>query len=323
MNLADKIIALRKQKGWSQEELAEKLDVSRQSVSKWEMGLSVPELQKILAMSELFSVSTDALLKEDPNADAASADPKPLPTDSCRSVSAEEAQRYLKTNRFWAKRIALGVGMCILSPVLLLLLIAFAEQGSIPENTAVAGGLGGLFLLIAGAVTLFVLAGFRLIEYEYLETESILLPKSVIEAVEIERRKGHLCYLLCNVLGILFCLLSPLPLILFAVLEKPDFALLCCVCVLLCCCAVGVFLLVWHGVIEGGYQRLLQTGDYSKEKKSARKRIEPWAAVYWPLITAVYLAVSFLTERWNLTWIIWIGAGCLFPLISLLFSKKQ
>ena len=64
MKLAEKIMTLRKQRGWSQEELAQQLSVSRQSVSKWESGASVPDLDKILKMSEIFGVSTDTLLKE-------------------------------------------------------------------------------------------------------------------------------------------------------------------------------------------------------------------------------------------------------------------
>ena len=62
--LSEKIINLRKSRGWSQEELAERLDVSRQSVSKWESGVSNPELDKVVAMSTLFGVSTDYLLKD-------------------------------------------------------------------------------------------------------------------------------------------------------------------------------------------------------------------------------------------------------------------
>ena len=62
--LSEKIINLRKSRGWSQEELAERLNVSRQSVSKWESGVSNPDLDKIVAMSTLFGVSTDYLLKD-------------------------------------------------------------------------------------------------------------------------------------------------------------------------------------------------------------------------------------------------------------------
>ena len=59
MILADKIIDLRKRAGYSQEELAERLGVSRQSISKWEGAQSIPDMNKILAMANLFGVSTD------------------------------------------------------------------------------------------------------------------------------------------------------------------------------------------------------------------------------------------------------------------------
>lgn len=63
MNIADRIQFLRKQKGYSQEELADKVGVSRQAVSKWESEQSVPDLEKIIVMSDLFEVTTDYLLK--------------------------------------------------------------------------------------------------------------------------------------------------------------------------------------------------------------------------------------------------------------------
>ena len=56
---------LRKKYGWSQEELAERLDISRQSVSKWESGASIPDLERIVGMSQLFGVTTDYLLKDE------------------------------------------------------------------------------------------------------------------------------------------------------------------------------------------------------------------------------------------------------------------
>ena len=65
MTLGEKITALRKQQGWSQDELAERLDVSRQSVSKWEGGLAAPEIEKLLRLSEVFSVSCDYLMKDE------------------------------------------------------------------------------------------------------------------------------------------------------------------------------------------------------------------------------------------------------------------
>ena len=64
MILADKIIEQRKKNGWSQEELAEKMDVSRQSISKWESAQSVPDMGRIVLLSQIFGVSTDYLLKD-------------------------------------------------------------------------------------------------------------------------------------------------------------------------------------------------------------------------------------------------------------------
>lgn len=63
MDISEKLLQLRKAGSLTQEQLAEKLDVSRQSVSKWESGQAVPEPDKIVALSELFHVSTDTLLK--------------------------------------------------------------------------------------------------------------------------------------------------------------------------------------------------------------------------------------------------------------------
>ncbi len=57
MILADKIIENRKKNGWSQEELANRLGVSRQSVSKWESAQAVPDLKKILQLAEVFGVT--------------------------------------------------------------------------------------------------------------------------------------------------------------------------------------------------------------------------------------------------------------------------
>lgn len=63
MNLSEKLIQLRKANNMTQEELADKINVSRQSISKWELGQAIPELEKLVSLSEIFSVSTDYLLK--------------------------------------------------------------------------------------------------------------------------------------------------------------------------------------------------------------------------------------------------------------------
>lgn len=91
MILADKIIEERKKNGWSQEELASKLGVSRQAVSKWESSGSIPDLQRILQMSELFGVTTDYLLKDEIEEERQN---EYIETKTIK-VSMEEANQYL------------------------------------------------------------------------------------------------------------------------------------------------------------------------------------------------------------------------------------
>lgn len=65
MALSEKLYLLRKKSGLSQEQLAEQLSVSRQAISKWESGQSVPESDKLLTISNYFNVSLDYLMKEE------------------------------------------------------------------------------------------------------------------------------------------------------------------------------------------------------------------------------------------------------------------
>lgn len=69
MKLPDKIIKHRKANGWSQEDFAEKLNVSRQAISRWENGTALPDAQNVLQISKLFHVSTDYLLNDDYESD--------------------------------------------------------------------------------------------------------------------------------------------------------------------------------------------------------------------------------------------------------------
>ena len=97
MILADKIIDERKRLGLSQEELAEKLSVSRQAVSKWESAQSTPDLQRVLQMAELFEVSTDYLLKDEiePEENGVVTREESISATPVRRVSMEEANDYI------------------------------------------------------------------------------------------------------------------------------------------------------------------------------------------------------------------------------------
>ena len=108
MILADKIIEERKKNGWSQEELANKLGVSRQAVSKWESSGSIPDLQRILLMSELFGVTTDYLLKDEIEEERLN---EYVETKTIK-VSMEEANQYLDMKSRGSKIVANALFQC-------------------------------------------------------------------------------------------------------------------------------------------------------------------------------------------------------------------
>ena len=140
MTLADKIILLRKRQGLSQEELAERMDVTRQAVSKWESGQSSPDLERVLLLSRIFEVTTDQLIKDDmeldpPAAQAAGEGP------ALRRVDLEEAERFLNIRIQSAKQIALAAYLCILSPACLIILSAAGEMGMMSEKLGLGLGL--------------------------------------------------------------------------------------------------------------------------------------------------------------------------------------
>ena len=319
MILADKIIELRKRNGWSQEELAEKLDVSRQSISKWEGAQSVPDMNRILALSQIFGVSTDVLLKDELELDGAAGPGLQAEDTAARSVSMEEASAYLDHKNTAANRISLGVMLCILSPVLLIILTGAQEAGRIALTEKQAAGLGliVLFLLIGAAVALFVISGIRHSRFEYLEEEIIDTAYGVSGMARERRERYRSVNARMLTAGIVLCVVAAVPIFIAELFfEENEMAEILAVGVLLVLVAVGVMMIVRTSIIWGGFKALLEEDDYSRVEKTAEKKIAPIASVYWALVTAGYLGWSFLTMEWHRTWIVWPIAGAAFGIVS-------
>lgn len=313
MILAEKIALLRRQTGWSQEELANQLNVSRQAVSKWESGVSIPDLDKVLKLSELFQVTTDYLLKdalEQPDA-AAAVQPEELDREPHRNVSLEEANEYLDTVQVVRGKMAAGVGLCILSPIPLLLLGGWAD--GTPREDQMAGlGVVLLLVLVALGLLLVLPAAFRLEKFEYLEKEELDLAYGVAGIVERQKQAYAPAYRRSMTQGTVLCVLAVVPLLASATLGASDLWVLVTVGVLLAIVAGAVQLFIRAGVTQGSFDKLLQTGEYTLREKWTNRRVGWFAGAYWCLVTAVYLAVSFWNDNWKRSWIIWAVAGLVF-----------
>ena len=309
MILADKIVQLRKKNGWSQEELAAQLNVSRQAVSKWEGAQSVPDLDRILQMSALFGVTTDYLLKDEMEAEESTSGKD----SDLRRVGLEEANAYLAWRERASLRIAVATFLCILSPIPLLLLSAASqvEGWGISENQAGIAGVIVLLLIVAAAVAVFIACGSRNAPYEFLEKEAFETEYGVEGMVRERQRAFRSSYARGNILGTCCCILAPVALLVGA-FSGDDFLTVAMLCVTLLIAGVGVMIFISGGVRWAAMQRLLQEGEFSAEDRGANRFKEAVSASYWLIATAVYLAWSFITEDWQHTWIVWPVAGVLF-----------
>lgn len=317
MILADKIIMLRKKNGWSQEELAAKVNVSRQSVSKWEGALSVPELGKVLELSGIFGVSTDFLLKDELGEEDYSAQAQQENSACARRVTMQQANEFLRIKRFTAKRIALAVFMCIVSPIALVILSAVSEspiQG-ISENLAAAVGLIALLLTVAGAVAIFIFCGMKAAGFRFLDEDEIETEYGVSGMVKARMEKYRRTYTKFNIIGACCCILAAVPLLAVTILSENDLYAACAISATLVAAGIGVIFFTVCGVNNAAMKRLLQEGDYSKTAKRQRKQTGSIGAVYWLVTVAVYLLCFFTLRDWETSWVIWPVAGVLFAAV--------
>lgn len=310
MILADKIIALRRQHGWSQEELAGQLGVSRQAVSKWESASAIPDLDRILKMSQIFEVSTDYLLKEELEEPEVSVSSGEETEEHLRNVSLEETNAFIEQKKRLALPQALAVAAYILCPAPLILLAGYAELGNarISEETAAGMGLIILLLMVGVATVVTILNGARLEKYDYLKRGSFRLQYGVEGIVRKTKEEMSGAYRTSAAVGTFLCIISAFPIFLMLCFwEENDFVGVICVDIVLFLVAMGVFLYIWGGEGWGACQILLREGEFAPEEQ-ARK---PIFKIYWCVVTAIYLGVSFWTFDWHRTWMIWPCAGVL------------
>ena len=312
MIFADKLIALRKKAGWSQEELAQQLNVSRQSVSKWEGAQSVPDLDKIVQLSRVFGVSTDYLLKDE----LEEQEPAPsLPEQpQRRRVSMEEASRYLELRRAAAPRLALATFLCVISPIALILLGGLSEYTArVTENAA--AGIGALIILVAAAVGIFLSSGAQVREFAFLETEPFETEYGVSGMVRQRQQDFQPTANRLNMIGTILCIMSVLPLFLAMCLSGSDLMYIGAVCLLLGFVALACIVFVYAGTQTAAMEKLLEEGDYTRQRKSKSRLIGTVSVCYWLIVTAIFMFYTFGpygNAQPKYSWFIWAIAGILY-----------
>ena len=327
MTFPDKLIALRKKAGWSQEELAERLNVTRQSVSKWEGAQSVPDIDKILQMSRLFAVTTDYLLKDEqdePQPAAAEEASSPLPC-----VTAEQAEDYLQRSAANAPKMALATALCIICPIPLMMLSELSSYRQfVTEDVAAGVGLTVLLVFVAAAVVLFMQCSAAVRPYEFMEKEPIETAPGVTAMVRARRDAFAPQNDRGNTVGTVLCILAAVPL--FVAMMCPwEFVQVAAVCLLLVLVACGVYAFVRVGTVQSAINQLLEQDDYTRANKAVRGRLNALVTAYWLVVVAIFLWYTFGPDgngQPQYSWFIWAIAGVVFAawyVAAKAFMKKS
>ena len=309
MILAEKILTLRKNNRWSQEELAEKMNVSRQSISKWESAAAIPDINRIIELARLFEVTTDYLLKDDIEKTEYSEE---CETDNFVRVTLQESNEFLKSMANYGRQIAFGLMLCVLALVLFILFGVMGDAGYIAENFAYGLGFVMLILIVSVAVAIFIVSSSKMKRFEYLKKDDFKLDYGVVGIIKEKRIVFEKEHLYKTVFGILLCILSIIPLIIAGISEASD--MICAVSLTLTFVVayVGVFLIITVSIVKSGYDQLLLEGEFDLELKGDNKKKDTLSRVYWPIVTAIYLGWSFITNDWKITWVVWPVAALIF-----------
>lgn len=265
MTFAEKLTQLRKDQGWSQETFAQQMDVSRQAVSKWESGQSLPDYDKLIAISDLFSVSLDYLLRD-------GEEMQPCPKIDRGPI--EISRRWLAGQLTW------GVLLALLAPFLVVVMTMLGD--CVPaegiQNFTAYLGLVGVLALAAGALFL-VYRGLRVVR------------DCVLEAAEEE--KSGSWYQQWRVWGLLLCGWSPVPMLLCLNWRGRRLGVL----MMLAMLGAGSAILIWNLIVREDRPYLgLRESLWAGYWLLATAPLFSWAysAYHWDLFPVVVIAAELL-----------------------------
>lgn len=330
---------LRKENGWSQEELAGKLEISRQSVSKWESGSSLPDLNRILQLARLFGVTTDFLLKDEEERPLRSGkiqeeesvgkeesgreeenltenpeeeEEKCRGADEdreCRSVTFQETLEYLEKTGEYARCLGRGVMLCIFAPAALMVTLGTAAWlfpgDSRAEDAGAVLGIAVMLGIVAWAVAVLFGNSERMKPYVFLREKRFRLEPGVEEAVMEEQVNFENSYRKAMTLGIGLCIVSMIPLLITGMLETVQEALpMFGLTLLFLLTGLGVNLIVTAWTIRQAQNELLSPEMWNEktEKRVKKKKSRNGIRKYEDSYWICVVAVYFLVSFYTGNW---------------------
>ena len=194
------------------------------------------------------------------------------------------------------------------------------------ETTAGGIGLAVLFAFILCAVPLFIYCGFKNQPYEFLDKNIPFELEYGVKGMVTEKKNAFRpTYIAYNIIATCVCIFSVVPLLLVSYTE--DVALIAWTLALfMIIIGIGAGMFIVVGTQNASMQKLLREGEFTEKEKKRTGIREVVGFCYWGVLTAIYLAWSFLTNQWHISWLVYAIGGVLFPIVMCicnLIADKQ
>ncbi len=296
MTFGEKLKGLRKEKGYSQEEMAGLLDVSRQAVSKWESDRGIPEIDKLLQISNMFGVTLDYLLKSE------STDEN---NQSGYYVSRETIDGFLSYKRRQARNIAIGAGLIIGADIF----------GCFSDYRQV------LLLLYWGTmaigISMLVWAFFQPRHYREIYSNPLLFDEAIIKSFREDSSRNRKKYAGMIVLGVLMFFFGPE----FIYMVRDSAGSEVCNALDFLINAAAVMLMIIAGMSIHAENIISRNTEYINKKNSRGKFA--WIYIALP-VTVLAVAIGFVTNAWSPVFpVIFLFCVLLVTVCKLLIEKRD
>jgi len=292
MSLSENLQNLRKIKNMSQEELAEKLNVSRQAVSKWESGNGYPETEKIISLCEIFDCSMDQLVKGKISSDIKS-----------------EKNNYDLIMTKAAKGISLGVAAILLGVSIMLTILGFTSS----EQSVLIGVIAVLIGVVC-AIPLFITHGTKLENFKKKN------PKVANIYSEDEVEEGNSKYTKYLAIGISTILLGVVIMMLLLGLNiENTFP----VATLMYFVTIGVLLITYSGMMKDKFDIEKYNNENTDEYKKVDNKIGRICGVIMLTATIIFLVLGFVLNIWYINWIVYPIGGILCGIVGTILKKDN
>ncbi len=300
MNFNNNIQNLRKRENMSQEELAEKLNVSRQAISKWESGDCYPETEKLLTICSLFNCSLDELFNGN---------------ILIENTTTEKAE-YESINKKLSIGVSGSIFLILVGVTILLTMLSLSPNKELQEKYAIIGVvILMIFVLIALPILIIVGIG----QNNFKEKNKTLPEFYTQEEIEKFNKK----FAKGIALGVSFILLGVIVLLAIYGLEIYSSESIMPVSFLMSFIAIGVPILIYFGIEKDKYDIKKYNRINGKEYERTNELMGKISGIIMIVTTMIYLILGFVFNLWKYTWLLYPISGMLCGIVAIILNKEN